>query len=128
MGFPKKNITGKPVMTSGTKTMKCVVYECPRCGALLSDVPSFCKVCNLMLASSAHLTRTAHHNNPVENYDVAQNVLYGHKIAAGEYINGNGAPNGETNGASTELVTCGGCDIQLQKSIEMSKFISICPR
>jgi hypothetical protein len=31
-----------------------------------------------MLASSAHLTRTSHHNNPVDNFSVAQGVYFSH--------------------------------------------------
>jgi transcription initiation factor TFIIH subunit 2 len=30
MGFPKKNITPKPVMCSCHKLLKCVVFECPK--------------------------------------------------------------------------------------------------
>ena len=41
MGFPKKNITQKPVMCSCHKLLKCVVFECPKCGSYQCDVPSF---------------------------------------------------------------------------------------
>ena len=78
MGFPKRSIKVKPVMCSCHKKLKCVVFECPKCTSFQCDVPSFCKVCSLNLASSAHLTRTAHHNNSVDNFIVAQTVFYEH--------------------------------------------------
>jgi transcription factor Ssl1 len=125
MGFPKKNITQKPVMCSCHKLLKCVVFECPKCGSYQCDVPSFCKVCNLMLASSAHLTRTSHHNNPVDIFDVAQNVYFSQ--AAQTPTNGNHdvlMENGEEH-SKLELVTCGGCEKIMEKSFDASKFISI---
>jgi hypothetical protein len=49
-----------------------------------------------MLASSAHLTRTAHHNNPVDNFEVAQNIYDKHPKLG--YTNGNDShmTNGDT--------------------------------
>jgi len=48
-----------------------------------------------MLASSAHLTRTAQHNNPVENFqsaDIVENLIIPHlKISQSKFLE-----NGET--------------------------------
>lgn len=44
-------------------------YLCPRCGCRVSDIPSSCNVCGLLLNSSAHIARTHHHLVPVPNFE-----------------------------------------------------------
>lgn len=72
-----------------------------------------------MLASSAHLTRTAHHNNPVENFKVVTSIL------SNEYSN---KENEESKIKVPDVIICSGCEKQLDKYSKASKCISVCPR
>ena len=125
MGFPKKTITKTPVICSCHKLLKWVVFECPKWGSYQWDVPSFCKVWNLMLASSAHLTRTAQHNNPVENFKSAESLeerllnLHLEVIPSKEVKNGEPIP-------AEEIIIWSGCEKKLLK--EDLKYISSCPK
>ena len=40
-------------------------YQCPQCKMLVSDMPSVCGTCNLMLVESPQLAMTYHHLFPV---------------------------------------------------------------
>ena len=107
--------------------MKWVVFEWPKWGSYQCDVPSFCKVWNLMLASSAHLTRTSHHNDQVNIFSTAQaafnNGLKENGFYNPEQINENGNMHFQP-----KIVTWGGWEKKMEMSYESSKFISICPR
>lgn len=77
-----------------------------------------------MLASSAHLTRTAHHNNPVDNFEIAQNVYEKYPIF--QSTNGHlDQPMGNGEVAALETIKCSGCEKSMEKSYEASKYISI---
>ncbi len=69
MGFPilKHCATARPFVNNPVVSGK-TGYECPRCSAWISDVPSECTLCGLILVSSPHLARSYHHLFPVPKY------------------------------------------------------------
>lgn len=69
MGFPilKHNTEARPFVNNPVVSGK-TGYECPRCSAWISDVPSECTLCGLILVSSPHLARSYHHLFPVPKY------------------------------------------------------------
>lgn len=58
MGFPKRDLLTYPTLCACHSELKCLVYICPNCLAPSCELSSFCKVCSMMLVSSAHLSRT----------------------------------------------------------------------
>jgi len=63
-----------------------------------------------MLASSAHLTRTAQHNNPVDNFKIADDLsdtkITFHKEGDGDHI------MIENQEIPPDFITCKGCEKQ----------------
>lgn len=68
MGFPVLKALEKPAICYDTLEIKSRCYECPRCEARISDVPSECVLCGLSLVSSPHLARSYHHLFPAIKY------------------------------------------------------------
>ena len=51
-------------------------FTCPRCLALVAELPSSCHVCGLTLVSSPHLARSYHHLFPIKPFvEVAAEAL-----------------------------------------------------
>lgn len=68
MGFPiLKHAQPRPFVNNPQIRGK-TGYECPRCESWVSDVPSECTLCGLILVSSPHLARSYHHLFPVAKY------------------------------------------------------------
>ena len=61
MGFPTLRIEQTASLCVCHNALKYLRLECPRCRSKHCWVPAICQVCGLMLVSSAHLARTAHH-------------------------------------------------------------------
>lgn len=69
MGFPALKRLEKPTpCLDNTDIKRTVGYECPRCGAWLSEMPCECILCGLSLVSSPHLARSYHHLFPVPRF------------------------------------------------------------
>eukprot|EP00347_Sterkiella_histriomuscorum_P002583 403367585 len=68
MGFPMRKILSYPAVCSCHNDLRFLVYICPNCQSPSCELSSFCKVCQIMLVSAAHLSRTAQHNQNLANF------------------------------------------------------------
>lgn len=69
MGFPKlKHLKEPRRFVNNPNSSQKLGYECTRCSVWISDVPSECPLCSLILVSSPHLARSYHHLFPVAKY------------------------------------------------------------
>eukprot|EP00045_Choanoeca_perplexa_P015940 m.207839 g.207839 ORF g.207839 m.207839 type:complete len:400 (-) comp17124_c0_seq3:8788-9987(-) len=69
MAFP--NLIEVPILVKadqGFVSMPQSRYQCPRCLALQTDLPTECNTCKLHLVLSPHLARTFHHLFPIAPY------------------------------------------------------------
>lgn len=93
-------------------------YECPRCSAWLSDVPSECTLCGMTLVSSPHLARSYHHLFPVPKYissEDASDELRNRAFSSYRQRESSGLSEGR----------CTGC---LRRLESRSGLLLICPR
>ncbi len=95
-------------------------YECPRCSAWVSHVPSECALCGMTLVSSPHLARSYHHLFPVPKYISSEDASEELRQRALQYM----APSSEHSADLSES-KCTGCLKTLQSS---SGLLLICPR
>ncbi|KAK9821495.1 hypothetical protein WJX74_003082 [Apatococcus lobatus] len=70
MGFPQRRPEGSDSMALIGKecTLLSGGFTCPRCLALVPELPSSCHVCGLTLVSSPHLARSYHHLFPIKPF------------------------------------------------------------
>ena len=61
MGFPTQTSEDKPMLCACHGKFRYNGYKCPRCLALMCDIPSECHVCGINLVSAPQLARTYHH-------------------------------------------------------------------
>ena len=70
MGFPQRRPEGPDSVALIGK--ECALlsggFTCPRCLALVAELPSSCHVCGLTLVSSPHLARSYHHLFPIKPF------------------------------------------------------------
>ena len=78
-----------------------------------------------MMASSAHLTRTSHHNNPVDNFGIAEKEFFTNpKLGGGKAGQDQEMQNGDSQ-PPKEILRCAGCEKAMEKSYEASKYITV---
>jgi len=68
IGFPARVSGDVPTLVHASRETKLfarVGYDCPRCRAKASEIPTSCAVCGLQLVVSPHLARSFHHLFPV---------------------------------------------------------------
>jgi len=68
MGFPKRESSDVPSLIHSAKSDRQfgrTSYQCPRCTAKQSELPTDCAVCGLKLVLAPHLARSFHHLFPV---------------------------------------------------------------
>ena len=70
MGFPQRNEVGRTaqVFVGAQCNMQDGGHTCPRCKALVAELPCNCHVCGLTLVSSSQLARSYHHLFPVPQF------------------------------------------------------------
>lgn len=68
MGFPAKQLLNYPTLCACHNEFKFHVFICPNCATPSCELSSFCKVCQIMLVSSAHLSRTTQHNQHLSRF------------------------------------------------------------
>lgn len=70
MGFPQRRPEGPDSVALIGKecTLLSGGFTCPRCLALVAELPSSCHVCGLTLVSSPHLARSYHHLFPIKPF------------------------------------------------------------
>lgn len=124
MGFPILKHTGdsRPFVNNPQISGK-TGYECPRCSAWISDVPSECTLCGLILVSSPHLARSYHHLFPVAKYissEDASDELTSRALKHQEMFT-------ESDESTLQLreSKCFGC---LKTLLSSSGLLLICPR
>jgi transcription initiation factor TFIIH subunit 2 len=66
MGFPKLFSATYPSLCSCHSDWTYKGILCPKCGSKYCELPTTCKICGLMLISSAHLARSYHHLFPIQ--------------------------------------------------------------
>ena len=65
MGFPQRREETVTSLCACHHTLNAGGYFCPKCKAKYCDLPTQCKVCDLVLVASPHLARSYHHIFPV---------------------------------------------------------------
>ena len=79
---------------------------CPRCSAVVCDIPADCPVCGLTLVSSPHLARSYHHLFPVQPFGEKSRVTGGNSNASGRGNSNSSSGNtGNTGGNSNTLAS-----------------------
>ncbi|KAK9846713.1 hypothetical protein WJX84_011717 [Apatococcus fuscideae] len=70
MGFPQRRAEGPAAMALVGQGCKLTSggFTCPKCKALVAELPSSCHVCGLTLVSSPHLARSYHHLFPIKPF------------------------------------------------------------
>ncbi len=70
MGFPQRRPEGPTSRSFVGQECKLQSggFTCPRCAALVAELPSSCHVCGLTLVSSPHLARSYHHLFPIKPF------------------------------------------------------------
>jgi len=75
IGFPTRSSGDVPTLVHAsreTKLLARIGYDCPRCQAKVSELPTSCPVCGLQLVVSPHLARSFHHLFPVPPFSEVQ--------------------------------------------------------
>ncbi|TPX32824.1 hypothetical protein SmJEL517_g04168 [Synchytrium microbalum] len=68
MGFPKSFLAPQAVLCSCHPRPIRRGFKCPRCDAIVCDLPTDCPICSLPLVSSPLLARSYHHLFPVPEF------------------------------------------------------------
>lgn len=121
MGFPTLKYLKEPRPFCNNPQMRGKAgYNCPRCKAWVSDVPSECPLCGLTLVSSPHLARSYHHLFPVPKYVSSEDASAELKERALLSMSA-----GSDQSADWTEAQCTGCLKALQST---SGLMLICPR
>lgn len=121
MGFPTLKYRKEPKPFCNNPQLRGKTgYDCPRCGAWVSDVPAECALCGMTLVSSPHLARSYHHLFPVPKYISSEDASAALKERALHYMSA-----GADHSADWTECQCTGCLKGLQSS---SGLMLICPR
>mmetsp|Transcript_48196 Transcript_48196/g.104503 ORF Transcript_48196/g.104503 Transcript_48196/m.104503 type:complete len:164 (-) Transcript_48196:16-507(-) len=65
MGFPSSKNFTQPTMCSCHLEPRTHGHHCPRCSAIVCELPCSCPICELKLVASSHLARSFHHLFPI---------------------------------------------------------------
>ena len=69
MGFPQQIKSEVEILSAVTHEFCKEGYQCPRCKAMLQELPSTCPICRLSCVASPHLARSFHHLFPVPLFE-----------------------------------------------------------
>jgi transcription initiation factor TFIIH subunit 2 len=69
MGFPTQHKSEVEILSAVTHEFCKEGYQCPRCKAMLQELPSTCPICRLSCVASPHLARSFHHLFPVPLFE-----------------------------------------------------------
>ena len=69
MGFPMQHKSEVEILSAVTHEFCKQGYQCPRCKAMLLELPSTCPICRLACVASPHLARSFHHLFPVPLFE-----------------------------------------------------------
>ena len=69
MGFPEQHNSEVEILSAVTHEFCKEGYQCPRCKAMLQELPSTCPICRLSCVASPHLARSFHHLFPVPIFE-----------------------------------------------------------
>ncbi|KAK9805068.1 hypothetical protein WJX73_010881 [Symbiochloris irregularis] len=74
MGFPSRAPEGTKAFVGASAKLASAGFSCPRCKALVEELPCGCHVCGLTLVSSPHLARSYHHLFPLKPFQEMKSV------------------------------------------------------
>lgn len=100
-------------------------YECPRCGAWLSEMPTECTLCGLTLVSSPHLARSYHHLFPVPLFIPLGTT----KLTVKSFANAHDAEEKLSRAnmiEDTEITRCTGCAKLLEQDAVLRLICPLC--
>jgi transcription initiation factor TFIIH subunit 2 len=126
MGFPQHLRSDVEVLSAVTHEFVKEGYLCPRCKAMLEELPSTCPICRLSCVASPHLARSFHHLFPVPLFEkVARSgaAAASPRPAAGDKEKGAAAEK-VAAAAATATRTCSGCS----RCIRPEEMCFRCPR
>ena len=113
-------------------------YGCPKCGAVHCEIPCYCKICNLLLTTSAHIIRAQNAGVNLELFYNAMNASSYKGKAKGsvsEVIWKAILQNGGRAEPGRQKIECKGCKAEIEFSLtkeadlsEGIRGISICPK
>ena len=130
MGFPQHLRSDVEVLSAVTHEFVKEGYLCPRCKAMLEELPSTCPICRLSCVASPHLARSFHHLFPVPLFEkVARSEAAAAAAAApsprpvaDDKVKEAAADKAAAAAAATR--TCGGCS----RCIRPEEMCFRCPR
>ncbi|KAK6204431.1 component of RNA polymerase transcription factor [Scheffersomyces amazonensis] len=95
------DIDGINIITNNT-----IGYQCPRCKSKVTNLPTVCPVCGLMLILSTHLARSYHHLIPLSPFkEVPVNSEYSSLHCFGCLLKFPSGISSETNKDSLDVLT-----------------------
>ena len=109
-------------------------YDCPVCGARHCSIPCYCKICGLLLTTSAHLMRTRNQASLDLFYHISNPLSYGPSLsetAIRERIWRAITLQGAEVTEATQTIRCCGCEAPIEVCLARNEGLihtSVCPR